>query len=93
MRFIAILISIVAAFLLLRSLLTPLIKALVALLAPEPGPSPASAPEAKPAAGELKKDPVCGTFVSPELAVTQTIKGQTLHFCSQKCRDEYARSA
>ncbi len=90
MRFLLSLFAILAAFLLLRSLLEPVIKAVVALLAPAP-PRPETG--STPRSGELKKDPVCGTFVAPELAITQTFKGQTLHFCSKKCRDEYARTA
>ena len=41
------------------------------------------------AGGELKKDPVCGTYVSAGAAVTRQIKGETLHFCSTTCRDKY----
>ncbi len=92
MRFLLSLFAILAAFLLLRSMLDPLVKALVAWLSPAPQP-PATQAESQPPAGELKKDPVCGTFIAPELAVTGKFKGQTVHFCSQKCRDEYARSA
>jgi YHS domain-containing protein len=39
--------------------------------------------------GELKKDPVCGTYVSIAGAVTKTIDGQLVHFCSKECRDKY----
>jgi len=39
--------------------------------------------------GELKKDPVCGTYVSADISVTKRINGQTLHFCSPACRDKY----
>lgn len=39
--------------------------------------------------GELKKDPVCGTYVSQDTAVTKRFNGQTLHFCSPACRDKY----
>ncbi len=39
--------------------------------------------------GELKKDPVCGTFVSVETSVTKRVNGETLHFCSPACRDKY----
>lgn len=42
-----------------------------------------------PAGGELKKDPVCGTYVSTAVSVTRTVDGQTLHFCSTQCRDKY----
>ena len=41
------------------------------------------------AGGELKKDPVCGTYVSAALSVTRTVNGEMLHFCSKECRDKY----
>jgi len=41
------------------------------------------------AGGELKKDPVCGTYVSTATSLTRTINGQVLHFCSPECRDKY----
>ena len=39
--------------------------------------------------GELKKDPVCGTYVSAGAAVTKRVKGAVVHFCSPECRDKY----
>ena len=37
----------------------------------------------------MVRDPVCGTFVLPERAVT-LLQGRTrLHFCSEACRDKY----
>ncbi|MEO8593343.1 MAG: hypothetical protein ABI759_08475 [Candidatus Solibacter sp.] len=53
---------------------------------------PAQPPAAPPpvfAGGELKKDPVCGTYVSAGASVTRTVNGELLHFCSQECRDKY----
>ena len=41
------------------------------------------------AGGELKKDPVCGTYVSAALSVTRTVNGEMMHFCSNECRDKY----
>jgi YHS domain-containing protein len=41
------------------------------------------------AGGELKKDPVCGTYVSTGASVTRTVNGQLLHFCSKECRDKF----
>lgn len=41
------------------------------------------------AGGELKKDPVCGTYVSTALSVTRSVDGQLVHFCSKSCRDKY----
>lgn len=41
------------------------------------------------AGGELKKDPVCGTYVSTAASITRSVNGQVLHFCSRECRDKY----
>jgi len=41
------------------------------------------------AGGELKKDPVCGTYVAASTGITRQIQGQTLYFCSAECRDKY----
>jgi YHS domain-containing protein len=47
-------------------------------------------PDSIPLSGELKKDPVCGTFTSAATAVKQTFGKETLYFCSTECRDKYA---
>ena len=39
--------------------------------------------------GELKKDPVCGTYVAVEGSVTKSVNGELMHFCSAACRDKY----
>jgi uncharacterized protein len=42
----------------------------------------------------MVRDPVCGTFVLPERAITVTTGRQRLFFCSTACRDKYrARTA
>ncbi|MGD0500144.1 MAG: hypothetical protein ABSC23_17105 [Bryobacteraceae bacterium] len=45
-----------------------------------------------PSGGELKKDPVCGTYVSTAASVTRTVGGQVIYFCSTQCRDKYGAS-
>ena len=45
-----------------------------------------------PLTGELKKDPVCGTYTAIASSVQQTIRGQTFYFCSPQCRDKYVAS-
>jgi YHS domain-containing protein len=47
-------------------------------------------PESIPLSGELKKDPVCGTYTSAATAVKQIFGKETLYFCSTACRDKYA---
>jgi YHS domain-containing protein len=43
-----------------------------------------------PASMELKKDPVCGTYVSPATGVSQMVQGHLIYFCSKECRDKFA---
>jgi hypothetical protein len=60
--------------------------------------SPPSAPSAGGSRGQaqqsmkpqsLKKDPVCGTFVSMATAIQKTKGGETYYFCSAECRDKF----
>jgi YHS domain-containing protein len=39
--------------------------------------------------GELKKDPVCGTFIASASALKKTVGGETYYFCSPDCRDKF----
>ncbi len=38
---------------------------------------------------ELKKDPVCGIYVSSDTKVRKTIAGREYYFCSESCRDRF----
>jgi YHS domain-containing protein len=49
---------------------------------PQPRPS-------VPLTGELKKDPVCGTYTSAATALQKTVRGETFYFCSPQCRDRF----
>jgi YHS domain-containing protein len=43
---------------------------------------------------QMSRDPVCGTFVVPDRAVTLTDGAKRVYFCSTACRDKYrARTA
>jgi YHS domain-containing protein len=41
--------------------------------------------------GELKRDPVCGTFISPATAIEKRVGGEVYYFCSEKCREKFRR--
>ena len=79
----------ILVFTLLRSIIRSLFqsKRTVARSDARPGPPP-SQPTVV-AGGELKKDPVCGTYVSTGASVTSRVDGQLVHFCSTACRDKY----
>jgi YHS domain-containing protein len=40
----------------------------------------------------LRRDPYCGTHVSPEISFSLQQAGQIEHFCSTECRDRFLRS-
>ena len=40
-------------------------------------------------AGELRKDPVCGTFVPVSTSLKRVVNGETVYFCSPDCRSKF----
>ena len=56
---------------------------------PQAGASGSRPPSSPPTGGELKKDPVCGTFISTATAFQKSSGGQTYYFCSTACRDKF----
>ena len=38
---------------------------------------------------KLVRDPVCGVFVSPASAIPARTRGETVYFCSEKCRSQW----
>jgi YHS domain-containing protein len=70
----------------IRSVVGFLGKALGGLL----GPS-ASRSAGPRLAGELKRDPVCGIYVSTATSIKRTVDGQVIHFCSVECSEKYGR--
>jgi YHS domain-containing protein len=70
---------------LLRSIIGIVGKGVAALF--EPDSSERAAEPRK--TGELKRDPVCGTYVATETSVKKTVGGQVVHFCSSACSEKY----
>ena len=56
---------------------------------PQAPPSPGNQAPSGPSGGELKQDPVCGTFVPTSTSVKKTINGELVYFCSAACRDKF----
>jgi len=73
---------------LLRSILGIVGKGFASLFNPD-SDSRASAGSEPRKAGELKRDPVCGTYVSTATSVKKTVDGQVVHFCSAGCSEKY----
>ena len=75
----------VLLFLILRSVIRT-------LFASPPAPPVKRSPDPPPvpsAGGELKKDPVCGTYVSAATSVRQKVGGELVYFCSDECREKF----
>lgn len=45
--------------------------------------------ERRAAAGEMVKDPECGTYVAVDDSLSIRDGGQTWYFCSYECRDKF----
>jgi len=84
-----ILVFIAAVF--IRHVITLIIRAFSQMAGVSPNRQP-SPPPLK-SGGELKKDPVCGTFVAVSSSVKRTGNGEVVHFCSTACRDKYQQVA
>jgi len=53
-------------------------------------PGQAEAPKETSRAGELHKDPVCGTYVSESTSFRRQLSGKTVYYCSDACRQKHA---
>ncbi|MCL6544799.1 MAG: hypothetical protein K6T61_06200 [Bryobacteraceae bacterium] len=76
----------------LRSVIGLIAKAFGGLMAEESQSAAAgggSKGEGSTPAGELKRDPVCGTYVPESTSVKQLVGGRVVHFCSEECRSKY----
>jgi len=78
----------------IRAVVGVLAKGFAELMGPPRRPQTAAGPRSSdvPLAGELKKDPVCGTYTSAATSIKQSVGSQTVYFCSPQCRDKYVAS-
>jgi YHS domain-containing protein len=53
-------------------------------------PGQAEPPKETSRAGELHKDPVCGTYVSESTSFRRQLSGKTVYYCSDACRQKHA---
>ena len=80
----------VLLFWLVRAILRSIIEGFRSTLGPR---SAAQRPPTVRSGGELKKDPVCGTYVSTTAGITRTVNGEVFYFCSRECSDRYRGAA
>jgi YHS domain-containing protein len=80
----------VVAITVLKSIVGIVLKGVAEAMKPDSTAPGAARPSNQvPLTGELKKDPVCGTYIAAASSIKETVAGQTIHFCSAQCRDKY----
>lgn len=72
----------------IRSVLGLIMKTMSELMGTSTPPSTPQ-PKAAPQGGELRRDPVCGTYIPETTAIQLKVRGEALYFCSAACRDKY----
>jgi len=88
-RALAYLIASVLVISVVRSIIAIVMKGFADLFHPPAAAHTTPRAPAVPAGGELKKDPVCGTFISTATAIQKRVGGETYYFCSPECRDKF----
>jgi len=88
-RALAYLIATVLVISVVRSIIGIVLKGFADLFHPPAASQGGPRAPAVPAGGELKKDPVCGTFISTATAIQKRAGGETYYFCSAECRDKF----
>jgi YHS domain-containing protein len=75
-------------FAVIRSVVTTVARLFAQAFRPPAAPPPRQTVNTE-TGGELKQDPVCGTFVLTRSSVKKTVNGELIHFCSAACRDKF----
>lgn len=88
-RALAYLIATVLVIGVVRSIIGIVLKGFSDLFRPPASPESGPRSRSVPVAGELKKDPVCGTFISTSTEFQKKAGGETYYFCSAECRDKF----
>lgn len=70
----------------LRSVIGMFARAFANFVTPHP---PAQRRPTVEAGGELKRDPVCGTFISTATALQKKSGAEVYYFCSEACRQKF----
>ena len=91
LRFLGLLIAFLFLVPLLRSLLGFLARLFTSWSLGGDQARGSASPRQVPAGGVLRKDPVCGTYVSEQVALKTVDGGATYYFCSEECRKKYAK--
>jgi YHS domain-containing protein len=88
-RFLGTLIEWLILFLVARTVVTSISRFFRSMSSPSTAPPAPRAPGELRSAGELRKDPVCETYISVPSPWAKIVKGETVYFCSRECKDRF----
>lgn len=88
LRYLVGLLAIIFLITIIRAVMGFIGKAVADLFQPSTPGRPSSAAGTQ-SAGELKKDPVCGIYVSTATKMKKTVNGIEYYFCSESCRKKF----
>jgi YHS domain-containing protein len=88
-RFLATLIEWLIIFLVARTVITSVARFFRSVSSTATATPAAHAPDELRSAGELRKDPVCQTYISVPSPWAKIVKGETVYFCSRECKDKF----
>ena len=54
---------------------------------------PATSDKPKSAGGNMVKDPACGMYMDPRLAIKHETKNGIFYFCSEECKKKFLEAA
>jgi uncharacterized protein len=83
------LLFLLVVFAIIRYVVVNVARFLSQAMRPQAPPSHGNQTTAGPGGGELKQDPVCGTFVPTSTSMNKTVNGELVYFCSAACRDKF----
>lgn len=87
------LLGIVVLISVLRAVMGIILKGVGDLVNPQSNPQARAGPGNQvPLTGELRKDPVCGTYIAAATSIQEKVGGEIFYFCSKQCRDKYVAS-
>ena len=90
LRLVVICLASIVLITLIRSIVGIILRGFANLTGASSSPAARAPRPPTPVGGELKRDPVCGTYIAEATSVKKTIRGEVVHFCSPECRDKYA---
>ena len=89
MKFLATLVEWLILFLIARSVISGVARFFRNISTEATAPPVQRQPGELRSAGELRKDPVCETYISVPSPWAKLVKGDTVYFCSKECLDRF----